>query len=264
MKHGDGSLSFGLLINVREPVDRFVSAFDWYVTTHCQRNDSHHSVSTGGVNRMDLVAQCKPVPPNVDNDADIIDGHFHADANSLAEALCARGQEARAFAIESMATDVHMEYSLANRFSGLAGLLHLATLVQRAPEQRAVVAVPLAVGFDFLQLVDSALRFARDQKFGSRRVHRRLKLVQSAATMSHSSIALRHRSVLSPAGICCVAQHYREDYAVLATLANFRCHGDSAEACRAALLQLSKAQEAMLNATCTDLPRMEDTVATAA
>jgi hypothetical protein len=170
----------GVLINVREPVDRFVSAFNWALLRLAQ------------CNRQQPCARFAKAKP-------LLNRKYHRGANQLAEALCARGDAAaQQSAREDLRAIPHLKDGLVSHLGGPALFKQLA---QR--DGFIVTAVPLEPGFDFDAQVVSALRYMVSQlnRTGVRFPERKMKELSAGVknVLKHRS---KNKTALSAAGSC--------------------------------------------------------------
>ena len=124
-------------------------------------------------------------------------------------------------------------------------------------------AVPLEPGFDFVPLIDSALEHIATRLHGDDYAYRHLaksveedaKIRQREADVITKSTnnGFQKLSVLSEAGICCVALYHRQDYyAIQALLEGGACHGVLKDRCELALQSILRRRAKYLNATASD------------
>ena len=191
------------VVTVREPVDRFVSAFVWRFEMlkrpDHNKTEKHH------------------------REAAVVVGKYRGDANAFAEALCDDQLRERDGPRKELALVGHANYGLADW----------------VPDARApgLFALPQAPGFDFAALTDAALRAAAAAVNVTVAPAPAPAPADRAAAVRHTSGA-NATTALSPRGRACVARHYWRDYAVIEGLAARACRGDLADACRRALASM--------------------------
>ena len=244
----------GMVINVRDPVDRFVSAFNWE-KAFCRREHTAELMRSikKRVLRRKVIESCggHDGKAHMPEQADImINNRYGGDANQLAEALCARGDaQSQQQALLDVSTIFHME-SLVEWFGG-------ATLLKELVDQRSnftVSAVPMEQGSDFDALVGNALQYMVENEQGGSFVKRR-NVSAEGNFGRHSSIvkSANLKPALSAAGTCCVARYYRKDYALISDLVKVGCHGEHAAQCAEALQAIVARRSAALASHCQAL-----------
>ena len=231
-----------VLVNVREPVDRFVSAFDWRMSILCQPGDvrkpglrtSYESIQKHPCQGCgDTMLYCKK---GIEHEESIL-LKYGKDANELAESLCARGIKKAGEARSDLAQIGHAKYSLTEKLGGRKILW--AKLGSRSSIQ--LTAIPLEPGFNFTEAIADAMRMVLTPPVPhkTRKSADGMEL-QVLDSDKHSSVALKaalglRKSKLSKTGADCVAQHYAADYETIGRLADIGCRGPRAANCKAAL-----------------------------
>mgnify|MGYP006979934933 CR=1 FL=1 len=233
----------GLLLNVRDPANRFVSAFDWAHLILCDRGagvvDPRLNFTGHIGERWDLA--CKHGQKEVSR---MLSDDYHHDANEMAEAMCARGDQAvHDKAARDLKTILHANTPLVEHIGGVE---LFNALLQN--ESFSFSAVPLEEGFDFVSLIDSTVsvfvRNAMSKKdfFQSLRYSRLYDLTEGprrAQITSHSTHRFGNNvSTLSEAGLCCMVRYYRQDYQLLPKFRDVGCHGPLEKECKEALQQM--------------------------
>ena len=148
----------GMLVNIRDPVDRFVSAFDWRHVILC---DPEHADSrphgSGFAPGKDPTLSCAKKDPK---EAAMLTDRYHGDANELAEALCAKGSLAAKLADDDLKKIGHAQYPLIQHLGGAALFERLvATNASTGPggsPRFTIIVTPLERGYDFVNQVNAA------------------------------------------------------------------------------------------------------------
>ena len=237
-KHGAVPWPGGVLINVRDPVARFVSAFDWAAALLCKEMNETRKPTSGAFNNPGT--RCKihsrKTGVNSDEELHMIMNKYAKDANRLAEALCSSPEEAQ----HDVGIILHAKDHLVDHLGG-ADFFRAAVA-----DNVTFYVIPLLEEPEskrtFFPFIDSAFRALTNN-------HRdpRWKRSQDRTTTNnsppskHSSVAWRSPSVLTGEGKCCVARFYEEDYNILPELAQAGCRGSLADNCTTALLGMAQA-----------------------
>jgi hypothetical protein len=239
-----------MLINVRDPVDRFVSAFQWAMKKSKLRRCMHWvkltdaeragKTAPGGCVRMTM------------HESLMINGNYGGDANQLAEALCVHGDtKTQQQAHIDVRAIMHMD-SLEDWFGGAAMFKDLSL-----NRNFTIVAVPLEPGFDFDHQIENALQYIASKSVLSSSKTPKAKPIADSPKRRHSSLSAdEKKQVLSAAGSCCVAKLYRSDYTVvIPALAEVGCHGEhtAAAKCTQALHSMLARRTDALNSKCNAL-----------
>lgn len=237
-KHGAMPWPGGVLVNVRDPVARFVSAFDWAAALLCKERNETRKASTGAFN--DPGTRCKPHTRkegvNSDEELHMIMNKYAKNANNLAESLCTSPAEAQ----HDVGIILHAKDHLVDH---LGGAQFFAAAVS---DNVTFYVIPLLEApkseRTFFPFIDSAFRALTDDY---RRIKRKRNQDPNADRLpsKHSSVAWGTPSVLSSKGKCCVARFYEEDYKILPKLAEAGCRGSLAENCTTALLDMARAYD---------------------
>lgn len=254
----------GILINVRDPVDRFVSAFNWRNAVLCNRTPTD-TKRVPVSNRRDKRPSDQPdsycrTGPTELRERKMI-ASYSSNANNLAEDLCYTIGKRQEYEEAQDAVGIlgHARDSLTAHLGGDA---MLAALLAEGATQ--ISAVPLEPGFDFAGLIASAVQGILPADY--KQVN--LSAVEAAAEDS-STKRIIHKGtapdvlppstaggtpgtprLLSEKGTCCLVQHYRADYETILRLADIGCRGPRAALCKAALHSMYNRR----HSTCSSLP----------
>ena len=235
-----------ILINVRDPVDRFLSAFNWRNIVLCNRSasDTRVPVSKGkGSRAWEQPGQyCK-----VESAERSRITAYGGNPNRLAEGLCYTLGKRLEYTAAHRTVKVlgHAQDSLTAHLGGDA---MFAALVAEASTQIAVI--PLEPGFNFTDLIDSAVQSI----LPAATFHPVVESADALARMAHSSVAAQANAEgvrafrLSPKGTCCLVQHYKTDYAAILKLAEVGCRGRLAGHCKEALFAMYDRRQSMCSA----------------
>ena len=241
-----------MLVTIRDPVDRFVSAFDWRKQLICAPTNESRLQSDSAWN--DIRSLCRPSHLN---EYSMLAETYHGDANELAEALCSDSQReeaqrhvrmighARTALIEHLGGEALFEVrgfksrsqrkSADNRASSLVPLLSFEQQLLHSNMSGSIarnffVPVPMEPPDDFEEMVDDVLEMLSREWDGSSQNSSHILESQPQGDShtintlesqpqndkTHSSKA-RH-SVLSERGACAVVHLYRRDYEAIATM----------------------------------------------
>jgi hypothetical protein len=242
-------------INVRDPVDRFVSAFHWRSAILCRSNDTRRVAVRRAV--LDPVRYCRN---SSRAEAAMLHVRYRSNASLMAEALCGGGdlsgdQEGDGAAA---AMDVqrlgHAKYSLRDWLD-----------FDWKSQSDGLFPIVLEPGFDLADQIDDSvrwmhrrLRFETDAQFRAREAHALATDCQQLGGATAAREALRHSSssllarggaaaaaapLLSERGAACVARHYAKDYQLLRELRDAAC---KTAACRAAIESIMRRRRRLL------------------
>ena len=230
------------LINVRDPVDRFLSAFNWRNTVLCNRSASDTRVP---VKRKDSRASQQPGQYCRTESAERAAITAYAgNPTRLAEGLCYNSPDS----VHAQPTVNILRHAQDSLTAHLGGEATFAALVAEASTQIAVI--PLEPGFNFTDLIDSAVQSI----LPAATLHQVERSANALAREAHSSVAAQPKAEgfrLSPKGTCCLVQHYKTDYAIILKLAEVGCRGRFAGHCKEALFAMYDRRQSM----CSALPR---------
>lgn len=230
-----------ILVTVRDPVDRFVSAFDWRAFLLCEKYNETRSPAHGKA--FTMPAQKCDVGREVERA--LVHDQYHFNANELALALC-EGSRVGADILRHIR---HMD-SLSSHLGGVGAL---AFFLKRGVGVYATVLEP---GFDFEAQVRSAVdQLAIDASLETNEGSSdSLSTSQSSYNKAggidytHSAKSTRHPpSSLTSEGVACVANYYRADYEVIASLVEVGCHGSMASECQESLKSILRRRQSALN-----------------
>lgn len=220
-----------LLINIRDPVDRFVSAFKWRSLLFCQRDGEQRKKYPSEVGKKDRVRYQPHLHPQAacydasayPKETKIIQRLYHDDINKLAESLCEESSnfkqaveatkfishakrslvrwleflvdDENASSIKPQGLNKFMAITLSGRNSSLSGHTH-----------DAVRQLYFDHGVDEKTL-DSLMRHkpTRTQ-------------VVSEKIMTHSSHTTGKDSVLGSVGECCLSRFLEDDYRLIQSM----------------------------------------------
>ena len=210
------------LVNVRDPVDRFVSAFNWRSLVLCRpQNETRLQGMAEAVKHPDLF--CKSIYPW---ESTMIHEQYKSNVNMLAEALCDHGITGEKVR-KDLKRIMHAKHFLSD------------WLPNRSVHTANLIAVVMEPGFDFIQQIDSALKWVVGQRIGEVNA---AWLEEKASIQNnivpneskHSSVRPGyHPPPLSPLGTCCLTRHLAKDYDLLWKLRKKACRGS--ESCQKAL-----------------------------
>lgn len=227
------------LVTIRDPVDRFVSAFHWAGRVACQSNDTREVATKENWHRynyteLGIKSMCKP-------ETNLVDSKYNFNVNNLAEALCEKGEEKYVKQIE------HMKYSIVDYISKL--------LNER--ERTSFKFMVMEPEYDFLSQILSAIEVVVNMtiKENGSLIPKKLREHlyekkpldflddrQHSSQINISSVAITNEP-LTALGACCVARHYETDYQLLEELneeGSIVCDGHTRNDCVNAIKSILK------------------------
>jgi hypothetical protein len=210
----DRILSFNFtLISVRDPVDRFVSAFNWRAQVLCRtKGETRPQDGARATRNPDLFCKNRELGESTYEESIMIHEKYKSNVSMLAEALCF-GEEGR----EDLKQLGHARYSLSDWLPG------------KTANTSNLVAFVVEPGFDFIQQVDAALKWIIGLVMGETSASSLEEYIinQNMTTSNeyeHSSMRQGyHAPPLSPLGTCCLARHFAKDYELLLVLRERAC-----------------------------------------
>lgn len=237
------------IVVVRDPVDRFASAFNWRSFKLCNPHNESRTANSRLV-ETDPVRYCKQKSTP---EADILHTKYKADPNALAAAFCDANLQ------NDVETDID-------------SIRHMSSLVSGwMPRQESwyignLVAVVLEKGFDFVEQIDAAVLYQIQRnaagpsptklwmenyanKTGANKV-------EIPLSQQHSTKQWKQRTIkLSEYSKCCVARYYEADYQLLELVADWICRGSMAHECNNAITAILARRKRLLDKTktCTEI-----------
>lgn len=218
-----------VLVTVRDPVERFVSAFNWRTALLCERNDTrahrHGHAYLGPGKNCDS---------GRDQERVILHEKYHFRASELAEAMCEVGTK--------VASDIKHIRHLSSLTDHLGGAGALPVLLEKGVRFYATVLDPSVNSFE-VEAESTIVQLLEDAGAGILPVLTRgVAAPQSTVETSgsehlHPAVAnvRNEASGLSTAASQCVGEYYSADYATIEALHEVACHGPSAGSCQTAL-----------------------------
>jgi len=227
-----------VLLNVRDPLDRFVSAFDWNRLLTCRptghpvpetREQWHTGDSdktTGGVvrNPWDTPDVVCRVDPQVQR---LLFQKYHEDANLLAADLCSKDHGVSSSALRFAHNVLEHGYTLQSRLN--ADSLSAA---RKFLKNNLVYVIVLEKGFDFMGQVPKAA-FELLRNFSSEEHARELawtsaKIDDHGADYVHSAkdLVSGPPTNLTDESKRCIVKAFADDYALIDILSS-SCRGDA-------------------------------------
>ena len=210
------------LLNIRDPVDRFVSGFYFSIQRTCQPGQKRG---------------CAHRPPH---EIYITHTRYQKNASALAEDLCSANATAAQLAHESLRNITHLKH-------GIPEWLHY----NYQPEK--LFPLVLEPPFEFEAQMDTAmewlyerLRYESPEQFAQRRLRVQRRSAARQGSGRHMSSA-RTKRALTAAAEACLEQYYRADYEMLqAFLEKGVCKTD---VCRQAIQSILKRRHRALEGT---------------
>lgn len=220
------------LVTIRDPVDRFVSAFNWRSLVLCHAVNETRTPNLKATLYPDSF--CNPHSPK---ESIMLHAKYKSNANHLAEAVCdtgSAGEEAR--------QDLKMIKMMKE------------TLVDWLPADSwmstRLFAIVQEPGFDFMEQVNAAMEWLVLETNFTIRENQTIPIQFQHSTKFHGK-----DPQLSPLGTCCMARHLARDYDLLDNLTSVACRGGRSDICKAALSSILDRRKAILegNSSCHDI-----------
>jgi len=238
LKHNYGTTFKVIFIDLRDPVDRFVSAFYWRQLVHCDPEGDEREPGTGRAANRHPDTHCTNEPDieYSDREMRVLYYDYNRDANELASALCSDDAAKSRRAELDMEEIGHTKLSITdwigrnNDFELYDGLAY--PIVMEEP-------------YDILAQVDEGLQWAYNKtRFeGSSAFQRRKAKVAAKSCLErkrklgqnnndtddetgdnlHSSSQSSNKKPLSKTNEACVANYFRSDYKILLQVQNRFC-----------------------------------------
>mmetsp|Transcript_78261 Transcript_78261/g.221259 ORF Transcript_78261/g.221259 Transcript_78261/m.221259 type:complete len:328 (-) Transcript_78261:32-1015(-) len=224
------------IIDVRDPVDRFVSAFNWRSRLLCNFENESREGGLGPMRFFDRPDRyCKRARSRKErNEKHILSTVYGDDPGRLGEMLCDGGDQGAA-AQSHIRQIEHLEDPL------------VEWLPDRNWDKITVIALVLEPGFDFRRQIGAARkRWEPPNPFGEIVNKRRAPPQQYN---SHSLKNVTAAMSLSPLAACCLARYYKEDYEVIRTLQQVACGVGERELCRASIQSILDRRRTYLDAS---------------
>jgi len=219
MKIKKDDISF---ITIRDPIDRFVSSFNWRLVVLCNIDGDKRNHGKKAVQHPE--SYCKVAPKE---EGKILFHKYKKDVNLLAEALCSNNKKERKQAEKDVLQIQHAQHSLSD-------------WLRNVKNWHNIVPIVLEKYFDFNKQIDEAIQYGQDNynfenelNFESRKrmvcekdiqeKNEKIKnLVKKLDASKHSS-SVTNTPSLSRLGHQCLAQYYAKDYALIEKLKNKSC-----------------------------------------
>jgi len=219
-KHFEAKTVF---ITIRDPIDRFVSAFNWRALIYC--NPDGDSRKHLGHTPHDVEKSCYETNDNhYEREINILYHKYKQDVSKLAEALCSSNEEEKRQAEEDVALIGHIKHSIMD-------------WLRDDKNFDKVIPVALDEHFDFNKQIDEAIQYAQQHYHfeDSSNFQKRKEMVLEkdaqekderlkgyVKNMEHSSSRIKEHS-LSQSGKKCLASYYAKDYSLIQTLKMKSC-----------------------------------------
>ena len=197
----------GLLLSVRDPIDRWVSAYYWRLHIICNPDGSDpRKIDNGASHNPQRF--CKKMQKK--KTKHLFDGTFHHDANRVAEALCSLSDPKLAQLANLTMPQVHHAQIF----------IHDWLDFDWKSEHLFALVVGDRDSFDLEAQVDAAMqwlhnrtRFETPELFRKRIQHAQRRVVTGKYV--HSAFSPKGKRQLSLAAQKCLAEYYRKDYILL-------------------------------------------------
>lgn len=217
----------GALVNIRDPVDRFVSAFYWRAMILCNPDgDQRQKLTPSAGAPPNTVEQhpdrfCKD--SNQRGEKNALFRLYKQNATMFAESLCSRNnrtsKEARRFLHEKLH---HARHSIRAWNSLAPPEKHVFIVVSEASSGIASLEDQVD---DYVEWLHGRLKFESDESFQNRKAFVKQQGVNRDETILHSSQQDRRHGFPQEA-VECVAANYRKDYELLSSRMESLCKTD--------------------------------------
>lgn len=219
-----------VLVPIRDPVDRFVSAFNWRSLVLCSPEDmDHRTRTTSNTSQLavhDPVHYCKTGSPE---EAEILHSAYNYDVNELAEALCDEKGPKGARAREHASMIQHSKSTLRLWLQEFLG----AGPTKHDNIQDFVAVVMESKDYGFEDTIANAMEHLIRQEYpGLKEFPANITTMTGLAkeknahsSKSNSLPAGLQKKQLSPLGECCLARHLAKDYQLIKAIANGQSSG---------------------------------------
>jgi len=221
----------GSFIVVRDPIDRFISAFNWRGELLCHPNKEDKRVPKSYAWDNPEV-YCEAHNKKNIEEVQIIFNKYNETINNLAEKLCDDNQEIR----EEARNDVRQIRTLQDQMHEFLP----ADWAKNELVYERLIPVVLEPGFDFNLITDEAIEYglenfnisSKDQIKTRKSYYndciKNNENAEKTKEMKHSSanqksLPFRPRKFLSPAGLECAASYFHRDYEFLEQLLYKAC-----------------------------------------
>ena len=236
-----------LLINIRDPVDRFVSNFYWTSLLMCRADEGDTRLSDNTLAINDPENSCSDVPVR----REMIDIRYKGNASLLAESFC--DDEKRSQALDDIHLFGHSRQTITQHWLGNYWRIDNGTAMGAK-----LATIVLEPGFDLLAQIDLTAEWAKSMIAGEEaasdwaidaRAKAKLSYGKGGHYLHSSSTNISKKYTPEPLtdlGICCIAKHYYEkDYLLLAgNFANLTCKN---EICKNAIKSIVNRRKLILN-----------------
>ena len=201
-----------MLLSLRDPVDRFVSAFYWRIMRICHPEvEKRSKVEMQNMNQQLCLSDANRHQPN---ETHVLFYRYNSNASLLGEALCSINGTTARFAKESLASILHAQYGIRDwlDFYWNASLI-FPLVVEPGAE-------------DLEDQVDHSMYwlYNESQYQGAPGFTRRAAYAQSRKQPTHNQhSASTAKQQLTPAAERCLEQFYRPDYQLLRDIMESAC-----------------------------------------
>mmetsp|Transcript_11571 Transcript_11571/g.19776 ORF Transcript_11571/g.19776 Transcript_11571/m.19776 type:complete len:448 (-) Transcript_11571:52-1395(-) len=222
-----------LLINIRDPLDRFVSAFNWRSLLFCQRDGEHRKKYPSEVDDKDRGRYQPHLRPqefcyeksSFQKEATIIQRLYNDDINKLAESLC---EESSNFehAVEHTKFISHAKLSMEGWLRPLLLDTNTTSIKPQGLTKFMAITFEQQSGHNS-SLLEHTHEAVQQLYFDHGVDEETLDILMSRKTlrpprvsemMTHSSNSTAKRKVLGAVGKCCLARFLEDDYRLIQSM----------------------------------------------
>jgi hypothetical protein len=223
------------LIAVRDPADRFVSAFYWAGPRVCAPNDNRTAVLKGPLGSVKN--HCRILPEVYF----ILFEKYKSDVNKLALGLCNPNEKGSAK--EDLSKIEHARHSLQD-------------WIRKGDNTSLLQAMVNEKGFEFAHQIDAGAAFVlANMGVNASTIEQHALFLQQGdieiATkldiQMHSSKDNKDLVPLSEAARLCLALYYEQDYDIIGDMKQTACHGPHTDSCQAALQSILDRREELIS-----------------
>lgn len=220
-----------LIVNLRDPVDRFVSAFNWRNAVLCHPNDMRQKVTKSDKLKAtdDPLEFCKIVT----HEEILLRRTYQSNPSNLAEALC-HGSQSRSLAQEDYRKIGHST-TLAEWLDFLIAPRLVENITDDGIQQLIVLPVeqrPSAHKTLFEKYIDNLMLHLLQNQYGAEASKEMMRLDHEQKAKrerngpskqqdhTHSSVKFYNSTppLLTKLGECCLARHLKDDYRLIESM----------------------------------------------
>jgi len=236
-----------VFVTIRDPIDRFVSGFNWRELLLCNKyNETRRTVARGANKNPKEYCQVS------DKERYILHEKYMSNVSQLAMALC---QEDNYKAEEDLSSIIHAKYTLSD---WLPSSQHW-----QYEDKSKLLTMVVEPGYDFIEQINNQFKYSVMKQHGTSsllRDEKRFKRNSQQEDENSDKINAhwKHSSVANGKGSsteerkdltaeCCLARYLHRDYEIIKEIVvTSSCDGDKSGNCQGALESINKRREKYL------------------